>query len=225
MPSIKEWPELERPREKLLARGAGVLSDAELLAIFLRSGIAGRSAVDLARTLLSEADGLRALLLQEQTEFCRLPGLGPAKFAELQAALELGRRFLAAQLPNREALTDPEQAKRFIHAQLKGREQEVFAALFLDSGHRIVTFEELFQGSIEGAVVYPRELVKRALAHNAAAVILAHNHPSGRAEPSDADRRITQELIAALDLIAVRVLDHLVVGDVEVVSMAERGLL
>lgn len=223
--SIRQWPESERPREKLLARGAAALSEAELLAIFLRTGCAGRSAVDLAREMLNVAGDLRTLLLQEQQVFCQLPGLGPAKFAEFQAALELGRRFLAAELSSGQSLSDPAEAKQFMHAQLKGREHEVFAVLFLDSNHQVLQFEELFRGSLDSAAVYPRELVKRALSHNAAAVILAHNHPSGSAKPSAVDQRVTRDLRAALELISVRVLDHLVVGDIEVISMAELGLI
>ncbi len=223
--SIRGWPSAERPREKLLERGAEALSDAELLAIFLRSGPRGQSAVDLARALLQQAGDLRRLLLQNQTDFCRLPGVGPAKYAEFCAALELGRRFLQAGLAEGSLLDAPEVVRRWLQARLKGLEHEVFLVLFLDSGHRLLGFEELARGSLESAVVYPRELVKRVLAHNAAAVILAHNHPSGRVEPSAMDLRVTRELSAALALIDVPVLDHLVVGDLAVTSMAERGLL
>ncbi|WP_347332575.1 RadC family protein [Marinimicrobium locisalis] len=223
--SIAQWPEAERPREKLLHRGPAALSDAELLAIFLRTGCAGKSAVDLARELLTEFGGLRPLLEASQEEFCRGLGLGNAKFTQLQAVLEMGRRHLSASLETGESLTSPDLVRRYLVAQLRHLNHEVFAVLFLDNQHRLRAFEELFQGTIDGASVYPREVVKRALTHNAAAVILAHNHPSGVAEPSQSDRRITTRLCEALDLVAVRVLDHMVVGDGEVVSFAERGWL
>lgn len=223
--SIAQWPEAERPREKLLHRGPAALSDAELLAIFLRTGCAGKSAVDLARELLTEFGGLRPLLEASQEDFCRGLGLGSAKFAQLQAVLEMGRRHLSASLETGDSLTSPDLVRRYLVAQLRHLNHEVFAVLFLDNQHRLRAFEELFQGTIDGASVYPREVVKRALTHNAAAVILAHNHPSGVAEPSQADRRITTRLREALDLVAVRVLDHMVVGDGEVVSFAERGWL
>ncbi|MGD8176314.1 RadC family protein [Marinimicrobium sp. ARAG 43.8] len=223
--SIALWPEAERPREKLLARGPAALSDAELLAIFLRTGCAGQSAVDLARSLLSDFGGLRPLLEAGQLDFCRRKGLGTAKFTQLQAVLEMGRRHLSARLESGDSLTSPTLVRNYLSAQLRHRPSEVFAVLFLDNQHRLKSFEELFQGTIDGASVYPREVVKRALAHNAAAVILAHNHPSGVAEPSQADRRITERLKAALELVDIRVLDHMVVGDGEVVSFAERGWL
>lgn len=223
--SIALWPEAERPREKLLARGPAALSDAELLAIFLRTGCAGQSAVDLARSLLSDFGGLRPLLEAGQPDFCRRKGLGTAKFTQLQAVLEMGRRHLSARLESGDSLTSPTLVRNYLSAQLRHRPSEVFAVLFLDNQHRLKSFEELFQGTIDGASVYPREVVKRALAHNAAAVILAHNHPSGVAEPSQADRRITERLKAALELVDIRVLDHMVVGDGEVVSFAERGWL
>lgn len=221
--SIAHWPQAERPREKLLLRGPAALSDAELLAIFLRTGCAGKSAVDLARELLSEFGGLRPLLEASQSEFCRGQGLGSAKYAQLQAVLEMARRHLSASLEAGDSLTSPDLVRRYLSAQLRHRTHEVFAVLFLDNQNRLRAFDELFQGTIDGASVYPREVVKRALAHNAAAVILAHNHPSGVAEPSQSDRRITQRLQQALDLVGVRVLDHMVVGDGEVVSFAERG--
>lgn len=223
--SIAQWPEAERPREKLLTRGPAALSDAELLAIFLRTGCAGKSAVDLARELLAEFGGLRPLLEASQAAFCRGQGLGSAKFAQLQAVLEMARRHLSASLEAGDSLTSPDLVRQYLSAQLRHRPHEVFAALFLDNQHRLRAFDELFQGTIDGASVYPREVVKRALTHNAAAVILAHNHPSGVAEPSQADRRITERLREALDLVGVRVLDHMVVGDGEVVSFAERGWL
>lgn len=223
--SIADWPAAERPREKLLTLGPRALSDAELLAIFLRVGCVGKSAVDLARELLQEYGGLRQLLEASQAEFCKGLGLGSAKFAQLQAVLEMGRRHLSASMKSGDLLNSPGLVRRYLSAQLRHQPREVFAVLFLDNQNRLIIYEELFFGTIDGASVYPREVVKHALGHNAAAVILAHNHPSGVAEPSQADQRITQRLVAALELIDVRVLDHMVVGDAEVVSFAERGLL
>ncbi|MDX9768348.1 MAG: DNA repair protein RadC [Ectothiorhodospiraceae bacterium] len=221
---ITDWPADERPREKLLSRGPATLSDAELLAIFLRTGIAGKTAVDLARELLERFGGLRPLLQADLDRFCEAKGLGTAKYAQLQAVLEMGRRHLDETLKRGDALTSPDDTRRYLAARLRDHPHEVFAILFLDNRHRVIAFEELFQGTIDGASVHPREVVRRVLAHNAAAVILAHNHPSGVAEPSAADARITQRLKDALALIDVRVLDHLIVGD-ESVSLAERGLL
>ncbi|MDD3516816.1 MAG: DNA repair protein RadC [Chromatiales bacterium] len=221
---ITDWPADERPRERLLSRGAATLSDAELLAIFLRTGIAGKTAVDLARELLERFGGLRPLLQADLDRFCEAKGLGTAKYAQLQAVLEMGRRHLDETLKRGDALTSPDDTRRYLAARLRDHPHEVFAILFLDNRHRVIAFEELFQGTIDGASVHPREVVRRVLAHNAAAVILAHNHPSGVAEPSAADARITQRLKDALALIDVRVLDHLIVGD-ESVSLAERGLL
>lgn len=222
---ITEWPVAERPREKLLQKGAHVLSDAELLALFLRTGRRGATAVDVARDLLTRFGGLRPLLDSEQGALCGAPGVGPAKAVQILAALELGRRYLESTLQREAVLSSPEQTRLFLKARLRPYAHEVFACLFLDNRHRVIRFEELFGGTIDGASVYPREVVKRALHHNAAAVIFAHNHPSGVAEPSPADRAITQRLREALGLVDVRVLDHLVVGDGEVVSFAERGLL
>lgn len=223
--SIADWPVAERPREKLLALGPRALSDAELLAIFLRVGCVGKSAVDLARELLQEYGGLRQLLEASQTDFCKGLGLGNAKYAQLQAVLEMGRRHLSATLKSGDLLNSPDLVRTYLSAQLRHQPREVFAVLFLDNQNRLITYEELFFGTIDGAAVYPREVVRRALAHNCAAVILSHNHPSGVAEPSQADCRITQRLQAALELIDVRVVDHMVVGDSEVISFAERGLL
>lgn len=223
--AIRDWPVAERPREKLLRRGAATLSDAELLAIFLRTGLPGVSAVDLARRLLTECGGLRPLLDADYTAMRRHKGLGPAKFVQLQAALELARRHLWETLQRGDALTSPDDTRRFLAARLRGYHHEVFACLFLDNRHRVIAFDELFSGTIDGAAVHPREVVKRALGHNAAAVILAHNHPSGVAEPSRADEAITRRLKEALATVEIRVLDHLVVGDGEMVSLAERGLI
>ena len=219
---ITDWPADERPREKLLARGAAALTDAELLAIFLRTGSAGRTALDLARELLGRFGGLRALLRTRREDFCAVHGLGDAKYAQLQAGLELARRHLAEALAGREALKDPSAVRRLLQARLRDREHETFAALFLDNQHRVIAFDELSQGTIDGASVYPREVIKAALKHGAAAVIFAHNHPSGVAEPSSADRTLTERLKSALAQVDIRVLDHFVVGE-QVVSFAERG--
>lgn len=223
--AICDWPAEERPREKLLSRGATSLTDAELLAIFLRTGVRGKSAVDLARELLQDFGGLRPLLTADQADFCAPLGLGSAKYAQLQAVLEMARRHLAEEMNRGDALTSPELTRRYLQAQLRDRDHEVFACLFLDNQHRVVKYQELFHGTIDGAAVYPREVLKQALAHGAAAVILAHNHPSGVAEPSQADRAITSRLQQALGLVDIRVLDHLVVGDGYAVSFAERGWL
>jgi DNA repair protein RadC len=222
--AISDWPAADRPREKLLAQGSAVLSDAELLAIFLRTGVRGKSAVDLAHDLITGFGGLRQLLQANQVDFCRHPGLGTAKYAQLQAVLEMARRYLGESLQRGEPLTSPHLTRQFLSQKLRDYAHEVFAVLFLDQRHRVICFEELFRGTIDGASVYPREVVKQSLQHNAAAVIFAHNHPSGVAEPSQADQHITRRLQDALALIDVRVLDHFVVGD-EVVSFAERGLL
>ncbi|MCW9055323.1 MAG: DNA repair protein RadC [Gammaproteobacteria bacterium] len=222
--AITDWPAEERPREKLLTKGSAALSDAELLAIFLRTGIQGKTAVDLSRDLLSGFGGLRQLLNASQLEFCAHKGLGPAKYSLLQAVLEMGRRHLFENVSRGDALTSPGETRQFLAAHLRDFAHEVFAALFLDQRHRVICYEELFSGTIDGASVHPREVVKKALSYNAAAIIFAHNHPSGVAEPSTADERITQRLKEALSLVDVRVLDHFVVGD-DIVSFAERGLL
>ena len=223
--AISDWPEAERPREKLLSLGPQALSDAELLAIFLRTGIAGCSAVELARRLVNEYGGLRTLFRADRTRFCATRGLGDAKYAQLQAVLELARRHLAESLMRGDALKNPAETRRYLTARLRDYPYEVFACLFLDTRHRVISYEELFRGTIDGASVHPREVVRRALQHNAAAVILAHNHPSGIAEPSDADRRITTRLQDALALIDIRVLDHIVIGDQSATSLAERGFI
>jgi len=222
---ITDWPEDERPREKLLQRGPQSLSDAELLAIFLRIGVKGKTAVDLARELLTEYGSIRALLEANLERFSQSPGLGPAKYAQLQAVLEMARRHLKESLRRGNALTSPDLTRDYLASSLRGHTHEVFACLFLDNQHRVIEFEELFRGTIDGASVYPREVVKKVLAYNAAAVIFAHNHPSGIAEPSDADRYITQRLKHALNLIDIRVLDHFIIGDGEPFSFAENGLI
>jgi len=225
MHSIRNWPAAERPREKLLARGPAALSDAELLAIFLRSGVSGKTAVDLARESLQTFGGLRPLLEADRQQFCALHGLGAAKYAQLQAVLEMARRHLQEQLQREDVLDNPAATRRYLTVHLRHYRQEVFACLFLDNRHRVIAFEELFRGTIDGASVHPREVVKRALHHNAAAVILAHNHPSGVAEPSRADAQLTRRLCDALALVDIRVLDHLVIGEGAGVSLAERGLM
>ncbi|MFO8155124.1 MAG: RadC family protein [Pseudomonadota bacterium] len=222
--SIRHWPEGERPRERLLNQGAAALSDAELLAIFLRTGSRGRSAVDLGRDLLDTFGGLRPLLEADRRTFCAHHGLGEASFVQLQAVLEMARRHLAARIERYDTITGPETTRAFLTTQLRHRPDEVFACLFLDNRHRILAFEPLFHGTINGASVHPRTIVRRSLQHNAAAVIAAHNHPSGIAEPSSADRQITTQLRDALRVIDVRLLDHFVIGE-EIVSFAERGLL
>lgn len=222
---ISEWPEAERPRERLLNKGAQSLSDAELLAIFLRTGIPGKTAVDLARECLHTFSGLRPLLLATETEFCQIKGLGQAKYVQLQAVLEIARRHLASPLNPGERIQSPAEARQAIHARLRDYPYEVFAILLMDSRHRVIGFEELFRGTIDGASVPIREVVTTCLKRNAAAVIIAHNHPSGVAEPSQADRQLTENLKSALSLIGVRTLDHLVVGDQGCVSFSERGWL
>lgn len=222
--AITDWPAEDRPREKLLQRGSAALTDAELLAIFLRVGIPGKSAVDLARELLDHAGGLRGLLEMDIDAFCSVKGIGEAKFVQLQAVIEMASRHLQEQLQRSDAFTSPQLTRRYVQHKLRDYPYEVFACLFLDTRHRLISYDELFRGTIDGASVHPREVVRKSLEYNAAAVILAHNHPSGVAEPSDADQRITLRLKEALELVDVRVLDHIVVGD-ETVSMAERGLI
>lgn len=221
---ITDWPSSERPREKLLARGAEALTDAELLAIFLRTGIRGSTAVDLAHALITRFGDLRGLLKASQEEFCEIKGLGEAKYVQLQAVLTLARRHLLKDLEQRDALKDPRSVKAYLQSRLRESSHEVFAALLLDNQHRVIEYVELAQGTIDGASVYPREVVKAALKQGAAAVIFAHNHPSGVAEPSAADRVLTERLKSALALVDIRVLDHFVIGE-DVVSFAERGWL
>jgi DNA repair protein RadC len=221
--SIRDWPAAERPREKLLDQGSASLSDVELLAIFLRTGVSGKSAVDLARHLLLQFGSLRALMEADQLTFSRQLGLGPAKFAQLQAVLEMARRHLAERLRRDSELDSPLVVRDYLKALLRHEPHEVFGCLFLDAKHRVLAFEALFRGSIDTTSVYPRQVIKRALAHNAAALILCHNHPSGIAEPSQADRVLTKRLQKALDLIDVRVLDHFIIGEGDPLSMSEYG--
>lgn len=213
------------PRERLLAAGPGVLSDAELIGVLLGTGTVGRPATVVAGDLLAATGGLRALLERDVRTLSGLHGVGPARAARFAATLEIGRRYLEQSVARGDALANPAQTRRLVTARLRHLRHEVFACLFLDSQHRLIAFRELFRGTIDGASVYPREVVAECLAHNAAAVIFAHNHPSGVAEPSLADRQITRRLVDALALVDVRVLDHVVVGDGEPVSFAERGLI
>ncbi|MCF2862063.1 DNA repair protein RadC [Pseudoalteromonas sp. Cnat2-41] len=222
---LTDLPAQQRPREKLLTQGAGVLSDAELLAIFFRTGIAGCNAIDLAQQILSQSQGLHTLLAAEHDHFCRFKGMGTAKYTQLQAAIELARRYLQTSLERALSFDSPQAVQDYLKLELKGLQREVFLVLFVDAQHRLISTETLFQGTIDAASVYPREVVKAALKHNAAAVIFAHNHPSGIAEPSQADEVITRKLIQALGLVDIRVLDHLVIGGCHAVSFAERGLL
>lgn len=224
--AITDWPEDERPRERLLTQGAAALSDAELLALFLRVGVKGKSAVDLARELIGRFGSLNRLFSASQTEFSAIPGMGPAKYAQLQAVLEMSRRALAEELKQASTLTTPATVRDYLRLHLAGLRHEVFFALWLDAQNRLIVAEELFSGSLTQTSVYPREVVKHALAHNAAAVVFAHNHPSGVAEPSEADRMLTRELKQALALIDVKVLDHFIVaGTSTPLSFAERGML
>ena len=223
--SIRDWPAAERPREKLLELGSASLSDAELLAIFLRTGVAGKSAVDLARHLLTQFGSLRSLLEADLQTFCRELGLGPAKFAQLQAVMEISRRHMAERLKRDSSLENPQGVRDYLKALLRHEPHEVFGCLFLDTKHRVLAFEALFQGSISCAQVHPRQVVKRALAHNAAALILCHNHPSGVPEPSEADHHLTHLLKDALKMIDVQVLDHFIIGDGDPLSMVEAGLM
>ena len=222
---LKDIPAAARPREKLLAMGPAALADAELVALLLRTGLPGLSVLQLAQQLLDAFDGLGGLLQASANDLRRVKGLGPAKRAEITAVMELARRSLAQELAERAVLTSPQQVKDFLRLKLAHLGHEVFAVLFLNAQHQLVELEEMFRGTLTQTSVYPREVVKRALELQASAVILAHNHPSGVAEPSRADEYLTQTLKAALQLVDVRVLDHLVVGRAGVVSFAERGLL
>jgi DNA repair protein RadC len=221
--AITDWLEAERPREKLLARGAKNLSDAELLAIFLRTGMRGKTALDLAQDLLSEYGSLKKLLAIPLSNLTNKRGLGSAKAAALKAAVEVGLRFHAEILQIGDRLDNATAAKNFLIQRLCGYQQEVFACLFLDSRHCVLAFEELFFGTINESSVYPREVVKRGLANNAAEVILTHNHPSGNPTPSEADRDITFLLKQALGLVDIKVIDHIIVGHQKCLSLAELG--
>ena len=222
---LKDIPADARPREKLLASGAAALADAELIALLLRTGLPGVSVLQLAQQLLDHCGGVTGLLHADADALKSIKGLGPAKRAEIGAVIELARRALAQELAARPAMDSPQKVKHYLQLQLAGREHEVFAVMFLDAQNRLLKLEEMFRGTLTQTSVYPREVVKRALALQAAAVILAHNHPSGLAEPSRADEYLTTTLTSALALVDVRVLDHFVVARGAVVSFAERGLL
>jgi len=223
--AITDWPAHQRPREKLLAQGAQALSDAELLAIFLRVGVPGQSAVDLARTLLTDRGSLNGVFGASRGELTAIHGMGDSKFVQLQAVFEMARRALSEQMRERDALTSPQAVRDYLRLRLGGLHREVFLVLFLDAQHRVIAAEEMFAGTLTQTSVYPREVVGRSLHHHAAAVILAHNHPSGVAEPSQADALLTATLKQALALVDIRVLDHFVVAGNVALSFAERGLL
>lgn len=223
--AITDWPEGERPREKLLAQGSQALSDAELLAIFLRVGVQGKSAVDLARDLLNQFGNLSGIFAASRDELTAISGMGDSKYAQLQAIFEMSRRALQEKLQQRDTLTSPQQVRDYLRLKLGSLAREVFVALYLDTQNRLITSEELFAGTLSQTSVYPREVVKHALHHNAAGVIFAHNHPSGIAEPSQADKTLTQTLKQALALIDIKVLDHFIVVNDKAVSFVELGYL
>ena len=223
--AITDWPHDDRPREKLLRRGTDALSDAELVAIFLRTGVRGKSAVDLAREILGRFGSLSALMTADVTVLTASAGIGAVKYAQLQAVLEMARRALRERLDRGSALSSPQAVRDYLRLKLQHRPHEVFGVVFLDAQNRVLAVEELFRGTLTQTSVYPREVVKRALAHNAAAVIFAHNHPSGIAEPSRSDEALTIALRQALALVDVKVLDHFVIGSETAMSFAERGLL
>lgn len=223
--AITDWPAAERPREKLIALGAEVLSDAELLAIFLRVGVTGKSAVDLARDLLTQFGSLNAIFAANEHELSQVHGIGASKYVQLQAIFEMSRRALNEQLQQRDVLTSPQQVRDFLVLKLGSYTKEVFLVLFLDTQNRMLAMEEMFVGTLTQASVYPREVLKRALHHNAASVIFAHNHPNGVAKPSQADELLTKELKQALALVDVRVLDHFIVAGNATLSFSEKGLI
>ena len=223
--SMKQWPARERPRERLLTNGARNLSDAELIALLLGQGTAGLPAIDLARLLLNQFGTLRGLFNANATQLTRVHGVGAGKAAVLLAVRECGARYISERLQPGVAIGSPADSREFLLATLRDREHEVFGCVFLDNRHRVLAFDELFRGTIDAAAVYPREVVKQALMRNAAAVILAHNHPSGVAEPSESDRLITRRIRAALELVDIRLLDHFIVGDNCCTSLASRGML
>ena len=223
--AITDWPAGERPREKLLQQGAAVLSDAELLAIFLRVGVVGKSAVDLARDLLSRFGSLNGIFAASAAEISQVHGMGSSKYVQLQAIFEMSRRALAEQMRARDVLSSPQQVRDYLCLKLGGLTREVFVVIFLDAQNRVLSQEELFSGTLTQTSVYPREVVKRALHHNAASVIFAHNHPSGIADQSRADELLTESLKQALALVDIRVLDHFIVAGNTILSFAEKGLL
>lgn len=223
MTKLKDWPAQERPREKLLAQGAAALSDAELLAIFLRTGCKGSDVVSLARQLIVDFGSLHALFAASETQFCQKKGLGKSKYAQLQAVLEMSCRYLQEPIKKGNALTSAVQTKAFLNAKMHHLPYEVFAALLLDSQHRVILFHEFFFGSIDSATVHPRIIAQKVLSENAAAIILVHNHPSGDPTASIADRKITEKIVSAMQLIDVRVLDHFIIGNGKCTSFAENG--
>lgn len=223
--AITDWPEEHRPRERLIRHGPQALSDAELLAVFLRVGVAGKSAVDLGRDMVGHFGSLNRMFSSKLTEFSAINGLGPAKYAQLQAVLELARRAISEQLQAGVALSSPQAVRHYLQLLLAAKPYEIFVALFLDVKNRLIASDELFRGTLTHTSVYPREVVKAALAHNAASVIFAHNHPSGTPDPSAADHSLTQALKQALALVDVRVLDHFIVAGHHVHSFAEHGQL
>lgn len=223
--AITDWPADERPREKLMQKGVEALSDAELLAIFLRVGVVGKSAVDLARDLLARFGSLNAIFSANAREIAAVHGMGASKYCQLQAIFEMSRRALTEELKQKDALKSPKQVRDYLSLKLSNAQREIFMVLFLDAQNRVQAQENLFEGTLTQASVYPREVVKRALFHNAASVILAHNHPNGLAEASQADKQLTQALKSALSLLDIRVLDHFVVAGNETMSFAEQGLL
>ena len=221
--AIRDWPEDTRPREKLLKRGASTLTDAELVAVFLRTGMVGKSAVDLGRELIAQFGGLGGLCRADKKAACSAPGVGEAKYALLQAVMEMARRTLAEDMQNSDALSTPTAVRDYLRLMLRSKEYEVFCCVYLDAQNRVIAVEELFRGTLTQTSVYPREIIKRALAHNAAALILAHNHPSGVAEPSQADHALTRRLAEALALVDIRVLDHFIVAGATSLSFMEAG--
>jgi len=223
--TIRDWPEDERPREKLLKQGAQALSDAELLAIFLRVGTRGKTALDLARGLINHYGSLKSLLGSSISEFCQFPGMGPAKYVQLTASLEMSKRYFHDEMRESDVISSSHACKQFLINALGNRKTEVFACLYLDTQHKILSFEELFYGTLDSASVYPREVVRKVIEKDAAALIFCHNHPSGSNTASDADIQLTQRLKSALELIDVRVLDHMIVAHNQVMSFAEQGLL
>ena len=222
---ISEWPLEDRPREKLLQKGEQALTDAELVAIFLKTGTRGKTALDIAKSLLTEYGSLKKLLRAPEAALLQQTGLGRAKYAALKAALELGRRYFGETISIRETLNNSQKTQKFLAERLREYDKEVFACIFLDNHFRMLSFEELFHGTIHSASVHPREIVKRGLAHNAAKIILAHNHPSGRATPSMADKDITRLIKQALDLVDIQVVDHIIIGNPEIFSFAEQGIM
>jgi len=222
---LKDWPIDERPREKLLNQGADSLSDAELLAIFLRTGVKGCHVVDLARQLINDFGSISAIYRATAAEFCQRKCLGIAKYVQLQACLAMTKRYLAEELQQGVGLTSSQQSKDYLIAELRNESREVFGVLFLDNQHQVIAFERLFNGTLNSAAVYPRIVLERVIKQQAAAVILAHNHPSGVAEASQADKHITQQLQQTLALIDVRVLDHMIIAGHQCYSFSEQGLL